>query len=316
MTPSTVVALLAFVLSATASEIQTTNPAFFSSGIQGCISAAENEDGAPLVMHNCNTEATANHDFLVSFATKQNAGPTQISLVNSGRCIDVTGGVNADGTKLQIWTCGPRNANQQWISRTDGTFQWANTDKCIDLTDGNMLDGTQLQIWTCDSNNSNQKWTGAPAPDAAEVVLITGGDFSASGGGPYCLAAASDEDGAEVALVACLNSDFHTTFPNGNITWTVPVAPLIGQISTFSGTKCLDVPNGSRENGVKLQIWTCTDANTNQVWHNHGRQIEWSVLGKCIDLTDGNSTSGQPIQVWDCDTADSNPNQDWFLSSA
>ncbi|KAJ6600671.1 ricin B lectin domain-containing protein [Mycena sp. CBHHK59/15] len=100
----------------------------------------------------------------------------------------------------------------------------------------------------------------------------------------------------------------------GNITWTLPVAPLTGQLTTFTN-KCLDVPNGSTANGVKLQIWTCAAGNTNQLFQNHRGQIEWSGTGKCIDLTNGSSTNGNPIQLWDCAVPDNNPNQDWFVSS-
>jgi hypothetical protein len=119
---------------------------------------------------------------------------------------------------------------------------------------------------------------------------------SAFGGGPYCIAAASDTNGGEVALVACLNSDFHITFPDGNITWIVPVEPLTGPLKTFNN-KCLDVPNGSTANGVKLQVWDCSPGNTNQLFKFHPgvSQIEWNGMGKCLDLTNGNSTSGNPV---------------------
>jgi hypothetical protein len=116
---------------------------------------------------------------------------------------------------------------------------------------------------------------------------------------PYCIAAASATNGAEVALVECNNNnDFHATFPNGNITWTVPVSPLAGQIKTFNNKFCLDVPSGSTANGVKLQLWTCTPGNTNQLF-KIGRgagQIEWSGKGKCVDLTDGVSKNGNPVR--------------------
>lgn len=121
-------------------------------------------------------------------------------------------------------------------------------------------------------------------------------EVSANGGGPYCLTAASDTDGAEVALVACINSNLTDTFPNGNATWTVPVAPLTGTIKTFHN-KCLDVPNGSTANGVKLQIWTCAAGNTNQLFTNTRGQIEWAGKGKCIDLTDGKSVNGNPVRI-------------------
>jgi hypothetical protein len=58
------------------------------------------------------------------------------------------------------------------------------------------------------------------------------------------------------------------------------------------------VPNGSTANGVKLQIWTCTAGNTNQIFKVHAglSQIEWNGKGKCLDLTNGNSTSGNPVR--------------------
>ncbi|KAJ7865536.1 ricin B lectin domain-containing protein, partial [Mycena leptocephala] len=146
-----------------------TMPLVFSAGIQGCIAVANNADGEPLVVHNCNTEDLANQDWEVTFWTPppgpiKNAGPQQIKVFGE-KCIDVKDGVNADGTKLQIWTCTEGNTNQQWISVTDATFQWSGTNKCIDLTDGKITDGNVLQIYTCDSKNSNQKWIGEPNPD-------------------------------------------------------------------------------------------------------------------------------------------------------
>ncbi|KAF7369744.1 hypothetical protein MVEN_00306100 [Mycena venus] len=315
-------ALVAFVglsLSAAAVQIQSGNAAFYNAGIQGCITVADNADGEPLIIHNCNAESLANQDWVVTFFTPQkipqNFGPQQLQIFGD-KCIDVTGGVNADGTKLQIWTCAEGNKNQQWVSVTDTTFQWAGTNKCIDLTNGGIADGNVLQIWTCDGINSNQWWKGEPNPDAvatAEINIrrLVDGEWQA-----FCIAAVSDTDGAEVTLAPCTESDLHTTFPNGNITWTVPVAPLTGQIKTF-GNKCLDVPNGSTANGVKLQLWTCTEGNVNQLFRTNdgSAQIVWSAKGiqKCIDLTDGNSTIGNSIQMWDCAVPDNDENQDWFL---
>ncbi|KAJ7735980.1 ricin B lectin domain-containing protein [Mycena metata] len=163
----TLFTFLTLSLSAAAVQLQSGTAAFVNAGIQGCISAAENADGEPLVIHNCNTEALANQDFTLNFFTKESAGP-QLIKVFGDKCIDVVNGVNADGTKLQIWTCDSTNANQQWTSVSDFTLRWGSTDKCIDLTDGKITDGNQLQIYTCSTNNGNQKWLGAPNPDNVE----------------------------------------------------------------------------------------------------------------------------------------------------
>ncbi|KAJ7258092.1 ricin B lectin domain-containing protein [Mycena haematopus] len=307
--------LLGLSLPVASVQIQSLNPAFANAGIQGCIGAAENADAQPLIVHNCATENVSNLDWDLSFFTAQSAaGPQQIEVFGD-KCVDVTGGADQNGTPLQVWTCTTGNTNQQWISLTDSTFQWSGTNKCIDLTNGAISDGNVLQIWTCDGSNSNQKWVGAPNPGSAETVHVAGGAASASGGGPYCIAAASNADGAQVSLVSCFNSDFHTTFPQGNITWTVPVYPLVGQIQTFDG-KCLDVPNGSTANGVKLQIWTCTPGDTNQLFQvrlDAGlSQIEWNGTGKCVDLTNGAAVDNNQIQLWDCVVPDDDANQDWF----
>jgi hypothetical protein len=152
-------------------------------------------------------------------------------------------------------------------------------------------------------------------------------------GEPFCVGATSNNDGAAVVLLGCGVDNAGPNFPNGNFTWTAPIAPLAGQVKTFDN-KCLDVPNGSTANGVKLQIWTCADGNTNQLFQAHGRQFQWKGTGKCLDLTDGNSTIGNPvriffrfvpssctefllqqIQMWDCAVPDNNMNQDWQLDT-
>ncbi|KAJ7635785.1 ricin B lectin domain-containing protein [Mycena polygramma] len=316
------IALVGFTLSAHATgQIQSSNPAFANAGIQGCVAVADNADGSPLIIHDCNTEDLTNQDWEVNFWASTvgeghsgtSVGPQQIKVFRD-KCIDVAGGVIADNTKLQIWTCAD-NPNKLWTSLTDNSFQWAGTDKCIDLTDGMAM---------------SPRFTRAPAATPIRsglanripmlrnrAVHLIGGDDSANGGGPYCIAAASDTDGAEVALVACLNSDFHDTFPNGNITWSVPTEPLPGPVKTFNN-KCLDVPGGSTTNGVKLQIWTCAEDSPNQQFTFHAgvSQIEWNGQKKCLDLTSGKSTSGNPIRLWDCAVPDtSNPNQQWFRAS-
>ncbi|KAJ6553201.1 ricin B lectin domain-containing protein [Mycena capillaripes] len=315
MISSTLIALSAFIVSVTASQLQSQNPAFFNAGIQGCISAAENKDGEPLVIHDCNTENLANQDWQATFAFKGDTAPSPIKIFGN-KCIDVPNGANADGTKLQIWTCtgGP---NQQWVGTLQNQFRWNGSNKCIDLTDGRIADGTALQLFTCTAGNTNQEWFGAPNPDAGGPQIILGGNPHIQPppitDQPFCVGAVSNKDGAAVVLGGCGISNAGPNFPNMNFTWIAPFAPLTGQIKTFDNTKCLDVPNGSMVNGVKLQIWTCATGNTNQMFTIHRDQIEWKGTGKCLDLTNGNSTIGNPIQLWDCAVPDNNKNQQWQL---
>ncbi|KAJ6463477.1 ricin B lectin domain-containing protein [Mycena sanguinolenta] len=318
MISSTLVALSAFVLSASAGQIQSRNPSFFSAGIQGCITAAENTDGEPVVIHNCNTEDTSVSDWTATFAIRGDTSPSPIQIYGN-KCIDVTNGVNADGTLLQIWTCsgGP---NQQWVNRLDGSFQWSGTNKCIDLTNGALTDGTQLQLWTCSTGDSNQVWSNAPDPDFGGPQIILGGNVTdqppATFGQPLCVGAVDNADGAAVVLSGCGIGNASPLFPNANFTWVMPFAPLTGTLQIYDN-KCMDVTNGENQDGVFLQIWTCVEGSTNQqfrIGSSEGRStIEWAGSGKCVDLTNGNSTMGTPIQLWDCDGV--NTNQLWQIDT-
>ncbi|KAJ6512616.1 ricin B lectin domain-containing protein [Mycena sanguinolenta] len=292
--PVLLASLFSFALLASADQILSA----VDSGI--CITAAENADGAPLVVQPCSAIASPNQEWKVSFFSEESSVPAPM-VVLGDKCIDVTNGVDADGTPLQVWTCVDGSTNQQWISVTDNTFQWSGTDKCIDLTNGNTANNTVLQIWTCEDNiNRNQEWFKA---DTSLVEII-----ASDGSGQFCIASASDDDGAAVTLVEC--DDYTATYPNGNIVFDVPAQS--GSITGFG--KCLDVTNGVNADGTKLQLWSCVAGNTNQMFTSLlSGQIEWAGTGKCLDATNGQFTTGTPIQVWDCAAGGSNQNQQWDL---
>ncbi|KAJ7286761.1 ricin B lectin domain-containing protein, partial [Mycena rebaudengoi] len=138
----------------------------YNAGLQGCLSVAENADGQPLIIHDCNTQKDLkNQDWEAIWAIRGDTTPNPIKIFGD-KCIDVPSGASADGTKLQIWTCtgGP---NQKFISTLDHKFKWAGSNKCIDLTDGRISDGNRLQLFECDDLNSNQHWTFAANPHAS-----------------------------------------------------------------------------------------------------------------------------------------------------
>ncbi|KAG7087975.1 hypothetical protein E1B28_012015 [Marasmius oreades] len=142
-------------------------------------------------------------------------------------------------------------------------------------------------------------------------VRLVGGPLPANP--PLCLAAASNADGASIALAQCNN--LGTTFPNGNLTWVIP-SPLgtSGQVTTFNGTKCLDVRDGLTTNGNLVQAWSCATGNTNQLWQYNGGSttVSWVGQNKCLDIRDGNLAAGALVQIWDC--IPGNTNQLWFAS--
>ncbi|KAJ7628943.1 hypothetical protein FB45DRAFT_919611 [Roridomyces roridus] len=116
-----------------------------------CIAAASNADGAVVEIEDCAT--TTSQQWTVSGATLQIFG---------NKCLDVTNGATADGTKMQIWTCTSGNTNQMW-TLSGNTIQWKGKSSCLDLTGGTQTDGNPIQIWTC-TGGPNQAWTRTSTP--------------------------------------------------------------------------------------------------------------------------------------------------------
>ncbi|KAK1231207.1 hypothetical protein PQX77_005677 [Marasmius sp. AFHP31] len=301
-------------------QLQSASPALYERGDQGCISASDNFDGAPVVLHNCNFEDVSKHSWTVtpyiSGRHPENSPPATMKIFGD-KCLDVKDGINADGAKLQLWTCSPGNTNQLWISRTDNTWNWAGTNKCIDLTDGNINDGNQLQLWTCVDfpGSANQKFSNTDKiPNVrGQATAIRGGSGDPNDGN-LCLTATSNTDGAPVVLSLCSTPPGQTpAFPNSNVVWTPALDPVNGPMTTFDGTKCLDLPNGDWTDGNKLQVWSCVEGSGNQRWRLKGasspKEISWGG-SHCLQVTNGNFTEGNTVEIAQCDST--KQSQWWF----
>lgn len=70
------------------------------------------------------------------------------------KCLDVSGGMNKDGTNVQLWDCvnDGEHENMQFLMPPSGTgrIHWAkHPTKCLDVSAGNTNNGANLQIWSC-----------------------------------------------------------------------------------------------------------------------------------------------------------------------
>jgi beta-glucanase (GH16 family) len=74
-----------------------------------------------------------------------------------GKCLDVAGGATANGTPVQLWDCNGSGA-QQWAVSGSNDIVNIQANKCLDVTGNNSANGTRLQIWDC-SGGANQKWS-------------------------------------------------------------------------------------------------------------------------------------------------------------
>ena len=81
--------------------------------------------------------------------------------MNSGKVLDVNGGVSANGTNVQQYDSNGTYA-QKWIAvkNSDGsyTFQSALAENAVlDVNGGSSANGTNVQLYTSNGTNA-QKW--------------------------------------------------------------------------------------------------------------------------------------------------------------
>jgi hypothetical protein len=82
-------------------------------------------------------------------------GTSQVG-VGSGRCLDVPGQVQTNGTQEVIWDCNG-GINQQWTQLPNGGLQVYGT-KCLDVLNNATAPGSPVGIWDC-NGGTNQQWT-------------------------------------------------------------------------------------------------------------------------------------------------------------
>jgi len=106
-------------------------------------------------------------------ASADSAGPYQIIMRNSNKCLDNTGGSSANGNPIAQWDCAAGSAsnyaNQVWV------FDWTNngyarirnvsTGKCLNVQGASTADTARLILWTCGDAIGNDEWYGTPRSD-------------------------------------------------------------------------------------------------------------------------------------------------------
>ena len=93
--------------------------------------------------------------------THDSNGYVTLTSVNSGKALDVNGGVSANGTNVQQYDSNGTYA-QKWIAvkNSDGsyTFQSALAENAVlDVNGGSSANGTNVQLYTSNGTNA-QKW--------------------------------------------------------------------------------------------------------------------------------------------------------------
>jgi hypothetical protein len=112
------------------------------------------DDGLPLQVWQCNSN-TNNQRWDVTTPPAP-VGKTGLIFGLAFKCVDVAGGSNNNGMRVQLFTCNGSNA-QQWNFPGDGTIRALG--KCLDVSGGATANGTRVQLWDCNGTGAQQWWS-------------------------------------------------------------------------------------------------------------------------------------------------------------
>ncbi len=191
-----------------------------------------------------------------------------------GLCLDVASDSNADGSKVDIYTCNGTNG-QQWTIEPNNTIQA--DGKCLDVAGGGTANGTLVDLYTCNGTGA-QVWD--PQADGALLNPQSNACLDDTG--------FSTTPGTQVQIWSCSG--------NSNQSW-VSSAAVTGTVTGLAGL-CLDVRGGSNANGTPVQVYTC-NGTAAQEWTTEPNGT-LQALGKCLGVTGGGTANGTLIDLYQC----------------
>jgi len=264
--------------------------------------------GSGLAVAGCggSTEATTTSDGdRVARTSEAVTGGSNQSLYVLGKCLDVPGFNDTNGTNVQIYDCNA-GTNQQWQMWADGTVHPTfNTSKCLDLPGWDTENGTPIQIYDC-TGGANQVWQ-----------LRSDGTLRGYGGKCVDDPGFSKSNGTNLQYYDC----------NGGTSQKFALAPPITASHVFWNLKaeeentgadqamCLGVSGGASATGelaegTGLKVWNCNDA-LDQMWQNNiGANVPLENVATGLystgsplcawDLSDSSHNTGNVMEIGDC----------------
>ncbi|GIM89131.1 ricin-type beta-trefoil lectin domain protein [Paractinoplanes toevensis] len=276
---------------------------------------AYNRDGRTVTVTTDRLAAGTAHTVTLTGSAADN--PTGGEVIGvGGLCLDVRGGVAADGQPVQIYgcnhsaaqlvtygadntvrtlgrcltaggtanrapvtigSCTPAAATQTWTRRADGTLLNPASGRCLDVPDSNTAPGAvQLQIYDC-LRTDGQVWRLPPGPIGGPGALCV----DIAGADPSSVTAAQ--------LYTCNGTDAQRYSTPGD-----------GTIRTFG--KCLDVANAGTANGTPVQLFDCNGSGSQQWVSRADGTLQNPQSGRCLDDPGNRQQPGDALTIYDCNT--------------
>jgi hypothetical protein len=191
----------------------------------------------------------------------QAATTSAVRGVASGRCLDVPGASQTEGTNVQIWDCHG-GTNQQW-TLTDNNQLTVYGNKCLDVPGHATTAGTRPVLWSC-NGGTNQQWRANA--DGTIVAVESGLCLDVSGG--------ATANGTAVQLWNCNGGN--------NQKWTglagtPPTTCALPSTYRWTSTGPLAQP---RNGAIALKDFTTAKINgQNMVYATTSDGSNWNTIG-------------------------------------
>jgi hypothetical protein len=203
----------------------------------------------------------------------------QLQLDLGGKCLDDTGQVSGQSTRVVLWSCQP-GAPQRWTLVTDGTIRIGT--RCLEVSGtSNDYLGKTVQLWGCAEGSARETWvTGT----AGQLVNAATG---------LCLADASSStvNGTIPTLASCRVTRSQV--------WIMPPARIL---SGRAG-KCVDDLHSNGVDGNPVDMFSC-NGTTSQDW-TFANDFTVRIFGdKCLTDPGKPGAAGVRIELWDCVAGD------------
>ncbi len=218
---------------------------------------------------------------------------------NNNMALDVAGGVNRNGTNVQLYSSNNTSAQQWRITYNNKTDDYTIVNvlsgKYLDVDGAGTREGTNVQIWE-NTNSCAQRW---------KIVGVGGDDVKFISA---CSAKALDIVNANTVN----GTNIHLWFDNGTLAqkWELIPTNTLDEVGMYTiqlnsdKTKVMDISGGvSRAgNGTNVQLYSNNDTGA-QRWKITRESGGYFVIsnpqsGKVLDVVNGAGDNGTNLQLF------------------